>query len=217
MRDDERTEYSRAELISDAVVHVTGLAAVTAAVPVLIVLTVMLRGDAASVTGASIYGGTLILMILCSALYNMIQRPDWSWLLRRMDHSAIYLKIAGTYTPFVLITGEGIVMAAGLWTAALVGVGLKIFSPARFRWVALALYLGMGWVGVLAGRELLAALSWPVIILMIVGGGLYTLGVAFYLWKNLRFHNTIWHVFVLIASLVFYAAVVVAVVSGGAV
>lgn len=203
--------YSRAEMLSDAVVHVAGLALVTGAVPVLIVLTVLMRGDAAAIAGVSVYGGALVLMILCSALYNMIERPDWGWLLRRLDHSAIYVKIAGTYTAFIAVSGHGSGLMAGLWCAALAGVGLKILSPARFRWAALALYLGMGWAGVAAGGALLAALPAPVVALMLVGGTLYTLGVVFYLWDRLPFHNTIWHVFVLAASLVFYAAVLVAV------
>ncbi|MCX7643744.1 MAG: hemolysin III family protein [Rhodobacteraceae bacterium] len=203
--------YTRAETLSDAVVHVAGLALVTGAVPVLIVLTVLMRGDAAAIAGVSVYGGALILMILCSALYNMIERPGWGWLLRRLDHSAIYLKIAGTYTAFIAVSGQGFGLMAGLWGAALAGVGLKILSPARFRWLALALYLGMGWAGVAAGGALLAALPVPVVVLVLVGGGLYTLGVIFYLWDRLPFHNTIWHVFVLVASLVFYAAVLVAV------
>lgn len=209
-----RPHYSRAERLSDAVVHVAGLAAVVGAVPVLIVLTTLLRGDAPSVVGASVYGATLVLMILCSALYNMIARPDWSWLLRRLDHSAIYLKIAGTYTPFALISGQGWLLTAVLWGAAAVGVVLKAISPARFRVAALLLYLAMGWAGFVAGGDLIAALPTAVVVLMVIGGVLYSVGVVFYLWERLPFHYTIWHVFVLTASMIFYAAVVVQVVAG---
>lgn len=209
----DRPAYSRAEVVSDWVVHVAGLVAVVAAVPVLIVVTALHRGDAPAIVGASVYGATLVLMILCSALYHFIRRPDWAWLLQRLDHSAIYLKIAGTYTPFTLMTGQGAMLLAGLWGAALTGLSLKMVSPRRFRWLALTLYLGMGWGGVLAGGALIGALPTAVVILMAVGGVLYTVGVAFYLWDSLRFHNTIWHVFVLSASLVFYAAVTVQVVS----
>ncbi len=209
-----RTDYSRAERLSDAVVHVAGLALVLAAVPVLIVLAALLRGDGAAVAGAAVYGATLILMILCSALYNMIDRPGWAWLLRRMDHAAIYVKIAGTYTPFALISGQGAGLLAGVWGAAAAGVALKAVSPARFRWLALALYLGMGWAGAVAGGDLMEALPFATKVLMLVGGGLYTLGVVFYLAERLPFHNTIWHVHVLAASLVFYAAVLVMVVAG---
>jgi hemolysin III len=213
-----RTAYTRAEKVSDDVVHVTGLSLVLMAVPVLIVLTALYRGDAASLTGVSVYGGALFLMILFSAVYNIAIWSDFgaarAWLLRRLDHSAIYLKIAGTYTPFTLLSGHGLALTAGVWAAALTGVVLKIISPERFQWMALALYLGMGWAGLLVGGEMIAALPGPVIVLMIVGGALYTMGVVFYLWQRLPFHYTIWHVFVLAASLVFYAAVLVLVILG---
>lgn len=213
-----RTIYSRAEKISDAVVHVTGLAMVLMAVPVLIVVTALFRGDAASVTGVSVYGGALLLMILCSGLYNIGETSGLGaareWLLRRLDHAAIYLKIAGTYTPFTLLSGHGLTLTAGVWAAALAGVALKVISPERFKWLALALYLGMGWAGAVAGGALFAALPGPVLVLMATGGGLYTLGVVFYLWRGLPFHYTIWHVLVLAASFVFYAAVMVQVLIG---
>ncbi len=213
-----RTVYSRAEKISDAVVHVTGLAMVLMAVPVLIVVTALFRGDAASVTGVSVYGGALLLMILCSGLYNIGETSGLGaakeWLLRRLDHAAIFVKIAGTYTPFTLLSGHGLALTAGVWAAALAGVVLKAISPERFKWLALALYLGMGWAGAVAGGALFAALPGPVLVLMAVGGGLYTLGVVFYLWRGLPFHYTIWHVLVLAASFVFYAAVMVQVLIG---
>jgi hemolysin III len=209
-----RPAYSRAELLSDAVVHVTGLVLVLVAIPVLIVLTAILRGDAAALLGVSVYGAAMVAMIACSALYNMTPGAARAWLYRRLDHSAIYIKIAGTYTPFTLLSGHGLALTAGVWGAAVLGVGLKIVSPERFRWAALALYLGMGWVGVVAGQALIAALPTPVWGLMVVGGLLYTAGVAFYLWERLPFHTTIWHGFVLAATFVFYAAVVTLVVLG---
>lgn len=213
-----RTAYSRAEQISDAVVHVMGLMLVLMAVPVLIVLTALYRGDAASIAGVSVYGGALLLMILFSALYNIGETSGWGtakeWLLRRLDHAAIYLKIAGTYTPFTLVSGHGLALTAGVWGAALAGIVLKIISPERFQWAALTLYLGMGWVGVVAGGPLFAVLPMAVKVLMMAGGALYTLGVVFYLWRRLPFHYTIWHVFVLAASFVFYAAVMVLVLVG---
>jgi hemolysin III len=211
-----RPDYSRAERLSDAVVHVAGLVLVLMAVPVLIVVTAILRGDAPSVLGVSIYGATMLAMIACSALYNLTPGTARAWLYRRLDHSAIYIKIAGTYTPFTLISGHGLALTAGVWGAAALGVALKLASPDRFRWAALALYLGMGWAGVVAGQALIAALPTPVLVLMVVGGLLYTAGVAFYLWERLPFHITIWHIFVLTATFVFYAAVVTLVVLGAA-
>ncbi len=210
--------YSRAEQVSDAVVHVMGLALVLMAVPVLIVLTALYRGDAASLTGVSVYGGALIAMILCSALYNIGETSGLGaareWLLQRLDHAAIYLKIAGTYTPFTLLSGHGVALTAGVWAAALAGIVLKLISPERFKIIGIVLYLGMGWAVVAAGGPLFEALPLPVVVLMMVGGGLYTLGVVFYLWRKLPFHYTIWHIFVLAASFVFYAAVLVFVLLG---
>jgi hemolysin III len=208
--------YSRAEHISDAVVHIAGLSLGLMAVPVLIVLTALYRGDPVSVLGVSLYSSAMVAMLLFSALYNISVRWPWgrarAWLLKRLDHAAIYVKIAATYTPFALISGQGTALTLGLWATAAVGVGLKLASPVRFRWLSLALYLGMGWAGVVMGQSLLAALPLPVVVLMGVGGGLYTVGVAFYLWRGLPFHYTLWHVLVLAATLVFYAAVLCMVV-----
>lgn len=214
-----RTSYSRAERLSDAVIHVAGLAVVLAAVPVLIVVTALVRGDAPAVAGVSVYAAGLVLMIAASAAYNIAEGFPWgaarAWLLRRIDHAAIYLKIAATYTPFALISGQGLAVTVGVWMAALAGVALKIASPERFRWLALALYLGMGWAGLIAGGALVAALPGPVIVLMATGGVLYTLGVVFYVWERLPFHLTVWHGFVLAASLLFYAAVMACVLIPG--
>lgn len=209
-----RDGYSRAERLSDAAVHLVGLAVVALAVPALIVLTLTARGEPWAVLGVSVYGAALAAMIACSALYHLTPDAAWRWLYRRLDHAAIYLKIAGTYMPFTMISGQGMALTAGLWGAAAVGMGLKMAAPDRFRWLALALYLGMGWAVVLAGQAVIAELPGPVIVLMIVGGVIYTAGVTFFLWEALPFHRTIWHVFVLVASLVFYAAVVVLVLLG---
>jgi hemolysin III len=203
-----RSSYSRAERLSDTVVHILGVFTVLVAVPVLITLTVRYGAGASAITAVSIYGATLVAMILFSALYNTLGHHRWHGVLRRLDHSAIYAKIAGTYTPLTLIPGtHGGYLLAGIWGAALAGMGLKVISPGRLRWLALALYLGMGWAGLMAGGSFLAALSTPVLVLILIGGLLYTVGVVFYLCDRLPFHYTIWHVFVLAASLVFYAAI----------
>lgn len=202
-----RTAYSRAEYLSDAVIHVSGVVIALVAVPVLITLTAFLHGNFAALLGISVYGVSLVAMVLFSALYNIIGSGRWAWLLRRLDHSAIFAKIAGTYTPFVLLSGQNGWLIVGMWAAAFVGMGLKIVSPTRFRWLGLALYLGMGWAGLAVGGPFLAALSPAVLTLIITGGILYSLGVLFYLFERLPFHYTAWHVMVLTASLVFYAAV----------
>ncbi len=203
-----RPAYSRAERISDGVVHVLGVSSAVIAAPMLIIMTVFYRSDPAAVLGASIYGITLVLMLTLSALYNMIEHDEWAEFLRRLDHSGIYVKIAGTYTPFLLLSASqppGLLL--GLWSSATLGSVLKMIDPNRFRWFGLALYLLMGWAAVWAGQSMLAELSPLTLTLMIAGGLIYTAGVVFYLLDWLPYHNTIWHVFVLAGSGLFFAAV----------
>ncbi len=209
----QRHTYTRAERISDAVVHVSGLMVAVMAVPVLITLAIVLRGDAPAIVSTSLYGVALVAMLLCSALYNMAEHDRWRAFFRHFDQTAIFIKIAATYTPFILLSGgQGAWLLPGLWGAALCGSAMRMMAPDRLQLVAVAIALGMGWAGLFAGGSLLAALSWPVLVLIVTGGVLYTIGVAFFLWDRLPFHITIWHVFVLAASMVFYAAVVVQVV-----
>ena len=206
-----RTRYSRAERLSDAVVHVAGLAIVALAAPVLVAVTLATRGaDLPAVLGTSVYGVTLVAMILCSALCQMGAQHRLGALFRRLDHAAIYWKIAGTYTPFTLLSGgQGTALLIGLWVAAGLGTALRTLGREGAVWLvlALALYLGMGWAGAFAGSGFLATMEPAVRTLIFVGGGLYTVGIVFFLIPRLPFHRTIWHVFVLVASLVFYAAV----------
>ena len=152
-------------------------------------------------------------MLGCSAAYHLLPtvKPAWRELLRRFDHAAIYLKIAATQTPFaVLIGGAGAAWVLGsVWIAALGGAVLRIFWPRGFRRLAVPFYLALGWAGLAlfwpgAGE---ASLGLATVILCAVGGVLYTLGVPFLLAERLRFHNAIWHGFVLVATFVFYAAV----------
>ena len=203
-----RDGYSAAENFSDAVVHVSGMIIALLAVPVLITLAVMLHGDARAVVGASLYGVALIAMLLCSALYNMTWDVRRKAFFRHFDHTAILCKIAATYTPFMLLSGGGGGwLLPGLWGAAITGAGMRIMAPDRFKVAAVALALGMGWAGLFAGDAFFAGLSTMVIVLIVTGGSLYTIGVGFFLFDRLPFHYTIWHIFVLAASMVFYAAV----------
>ncbi len=205
-----RLDYSRAERLSDAVVHVFGLVAALMAVPVLITLAVVLHGNAPAIVGASLYGLALIAMLLCSALYNMTWEVRRKAFYRHLDHTAILCKIAATYTPFMLLsTGGGGWLLPGLWGAALAGAGMRFMAPDRLKLAAVVLALAMGWAGLFAGDAFFAGLSGAVIILIVTGGALYTAGVGFFLFERLPYHYTIWHIFVLAASMVFYAAVIV--------
>jgi hemolysin III len=206
----QRLGYSRAEEISDAVIHVSGVSTALIAVPVLVTLAVVLRGDIPAIAGTGIYGAALIAMLLCSALYNMTRETRRKAFFRHLDQTAIFIKIASTYTPFVLLSGVGTGwLLPGLWGAALAGSVMRLIAPDRLRLAAVALALAMGWAGLFAGSNFFGGLSTAVIVLIVIGGLLYTVGVAFFLFERLPFHYTIWHVFVLAASMVFYAAVTV--------
>jgi hemolysin III len=205
-----RQSYSRAENRADAAVHVTGLGAAVLAVPLLLGAALVRSVDQGGVTlfaAVAIYGLAFVAMIGASALYNLWSDGARSALYRKLDHSAIYLKIAGTYTPFTLIPGQGVWLMAVLWGAACLGVVLKLISPDRFRVIGLVLYLGMGWLGVVILPQMLATLPGASVALIVAGGLVYTFGVVFYLWTRLRYHYVIWHICVLVASFLLYAAV----------
>lgn len=202
--------YSRAERLSDAAVHVMGVLAALMAAPVLITLAAVWFGDAGTVTAAAVYSISLVAMLTCSAIYHLAPLPAWKDFLRRVDQTAIYLKIAGTYTPFVVMSGTSAgLFLAGLWSAALTGAAMILFGSTRLRWPSLFLYLAIGWAGAWIGRPLFDAMSPETFWLIVTGGCIYTLGVVFFLWERLPFHNTIWHVFVLTATAILYSAVLV--------
>jgi len=200
--------YSRAEVLSDAAVHAVGLVSALIAVPVLVTLAAVWFGDPTTIAAAAVYGLSLIAMFACSAIYNLVSLPSWKDFLRRVDQSAIYVKIAGSYTPFAVLTGTHAgFFLAGVWGTAMLGASLIILYPSRLKWASILLYLGLGWLGGLIGAPMLAALSPAGFALIVAAGSLYTAGLLFFLWESLPFHNTIWHVFVLAASFVLYAAV----------
>lgn len=207
---DARHDYSRAERRSDAAVHVLGIGAALVAVPILIAQAMTLRGDLPAVASTTVYGLALVTMLVFSALFHLTERPRLRRAFRSLDHTAILCLIAATYTPFVLLSeAKATGLLVTLWVAALSGAVLRAFAPDRLKLAAIALALGMGWAGLIGGGALLAVLSTPVTVLITLGGLLYTVGVGFCLWERLPFHYTIWHVCVLAASAVFYAAVTV--------
>ncbi|TFL17706.1 PAQR family membrane homeostasis protein TrhA [Jannaschia formosa] len=199
--------YDRAEKVSDALVHLAGLVLAVVAVPVLITLTALWRGDAAGVLGVSVYGATLIAMLSASLAYNHIANPDWTDLLRRLDMSAIYLKIAGTVTPFVVLSGTGMAFLSAMWTGAVLATATVFLRRRRSSVISVGIGLALGWAVLVAGGEVIATTSWPVFGLMLAGGLLYSLGTPFLLLGGMRFHNTIWHGFVVVASVVFCVAI----------
>ena len=203
-------DYTKAEYLSVAVIHVSGIALALIGAPILITLAAVWIGHAGITTALVIYGVTLVAMLTCSALYNMVTIPRWNDRLRRIDQSAIYLKIAGTYTPFVALSGVSAGwFLAGIWSVAIGGASMILLARGPLKLLSIALYLALGWAGFAWGAEFMGALSTPGFVLLVIGGCLYTAGVGFLLWERLPFHNTIWHVFVLAATAVLYSAVAV--------
>lgn len=202
-------EYTAAERRLDGIIHVIG---VVGSLIAFVVLLDAAGPDADALTTVSlvVYGLGMIAMFSLSAAYNIVDNPWLKAHLRRLDHAAIFLKIAGTYTPFALVAigdGVGIALFAMVWAIALVGMPLKLMAPARLERASVWLYLGQGWLVLLAIGPLGAALSLEALALVGIGGVLYTVGVFFHLSEKLRFHNAIWHAFVLAASACMYGAV----------
>lgn len=203
--------YDRAEVAADGTIHVVGVVLGIGGAITLIVTTFWIA-DVSSAIAASVYAATLIATLSMSAAYNMWPVGARKWLLRKYDHAAIYLLIAGTYTPFALRMGAGGAwLLVWIWTAAAVGIFLKIAFPGRYDRIAILLYLGLGWSGVAILDSVLSSFSPAVIWLLLSGGVIYSAGVVFHLWHSLRFQNAIWHGFVLAGAMCHYCAVLVSV------
>lgn len=203
-------EYTRGERIADAVIHVAGVSASIVAASVLLVVAFTYFAPHATAS-VSVYAIGLVAVFCCSAAYHLTRGPRLKAILRRFDHAAIYIKIAATYTPFAVVKmggAAGIGLLAAVWLVALVGASAKLIVPGQFVRTAYVLYLAQGWAGLIVLKPLFLTLSSTALILLLVGGVLYTVGVVFHLWQRLRYHNAIWHAFVLSASACHFAAIV---------
>jgi hemolysin III len=201
--------YDRVELIADGVVHAIGIIFGLIAATVLVVLTAV-YASALDIFAVSIYVGGLLSMLVLSASYNLWPVSRTKWVLRRFDHSAIYLLIAATYTPFIMELKDSVFAMAlliGVWCVAIVGIALKLTCPGRFDRVAVGLYLALGWSGMMLYDSVVPALPRMALWLVLAGGALYSLGVIFHAWRRLRFQNVIWHCFVLLGAACHYTAV----------
>ncbi|HWX05781.1 MAG TPA: hemolysin III family protein [Bradyrhizobium sp.] len=204
-----RWNYDRAELIADGVVHGIGVFCGVVAATVLVVLTAV-YATALNVAVVSVYVAGLLAMLVLSATYNLWPVSRAKWVLRRFDHSAIYVLIAATYTPFITEMKDSIFAIAlliGVWCVAIVGIVIKLAFPGRFDRLAVGLYLAMGWSGMMLYDKVVAALPTMALGFMVAGGVLYSLGVIFHAWQRLRFQNVIWHCFVLLGAACHYTAV----------
>ena len=204
-----RWNYDRAELIADGVVHGIGVFCGLVAATVLIVLTAIYASPR-ELAVISIYATGLLAMLVLSATYNMWPVSRAKWVLRRFDHSSIYVLIAATYTPFIAQMKDSIFALAlliGVWCMAAVGILIKLLFPGRFDRLAVVLYLGMGWSGFMVYDTGMASLPTLTLWFIAAGGLLYSFGVIFHAWHRLRFQNAIWHCFVLMGAACHYTAV----------
>ena len=200
--------YDRTEIVADGIVHGTGI--ILGLIGTVAILALASKLKYIELAPILIYSLGLLVMLAISAAYNMWPVSPTKWLLRRFDHSAIYLLIAGTYAPFLSLLKSGIawtVLTTGLWSSALAGVLLKIALPGRFDRLSIALYLLMGWSGVMAYDYFVPVVPSMALWLLAIGGAFYSLGTLVHLWENLRFQNAIWHGCVLIAASCHYSAV----------
>jgi hemolysin III len=201
-------DFDAAELRLDAIVHVAGVGFAIAGAATLLASAFHLSvGEYAAVW---IYAATLVAVLAISATYNMWPVSRVKWILRRFDHSAIYLLIAGTYTPFLMRINGSVVspgLLAAIWTTAGIGIALKLAVPGRFDRLSIVLYLALGWSGVMFYDLVFATLPASTMWWLSAGGLLYTVGVIFHVWDRLRFQNAIWHAFVLTAAGCHYGAV----------
>ena len=207
--------YTDAEVFADRCVHAAGIT--TGFISAITLVIIALKHlPTATATAVVIYALGMLAMFCFSAAYNL-SRGTKRWLWRRCDHAAIFIKIAATYTPFAVAkmgAATGFVLLAAVWSMALAGASAKLIAPHRVASLSTLWYLAQGWMCVLTIQPLLSALSPTAFILLLAGGVLYTVGVAFHLSERLAYHNAIWHGFVLVASACHFAAVMEAVVLG---
>lgn len=202
-------KYSFGERVADGAIHIIGVTASLSAATILVIFAFH-HLPSLSLVSLSIYGVGLVAVFGCSAAYHLINKPRLKAILRRCDHAAIYLKIAGTYTPFAILKIGGTIgfgLLGFVWIISLFGATAKLLWPEHFVKTSYVLYLGLGWSGILALDPLALAISPQVLLLLAAGGGLYTIGIVFHLWENLRYHNALWHAFVLAASACHFAAI----------
>lgn len=202
-------DYDRVEVIADGIVHAIGVGLGVVGAIVIVIVTAN-SAHSANMPSIVIYTVGLLSMLGLSAAYNTWPISQAKWVLRRFDHSAIYVMIAGTYTAFLgQMKGDfvSIGLLIGVWLTAVVGVTLKLLLPGRFDRLAVVLYLILGWSGVVVYEPVAAALPSLSIWLLVAGGALYSAGVVFHGWQSLRFQNAIWHGFVLVAACCHYSAI----------
>jgi hemolysin III len=208
-----RQQYKLGDLLANAITH--GVGALFALIGAVFLIVASTRGSAWHVASCSIYATALVLVYLCSTLYHSLVRTGARHVFQVLDHSAIYLLIAGTYTPFTLVSLHGRLgwfLFAVIWTLAIAGVVFKSVALGRFQIASAVIYIFMGWFIVFAARPLVHAISWHGMAWIAAGGFFYTVGIVFFAYDRLRYFHALWHVFVLAGSIAHYFAVLLYVV-----
>jgi hemolysin III len=202
-------QFVHIEELANSITHGIGLALSGAGLVVLVVFAA-LRGNVWHVVGVSVFGATLVLLYSASMVYHIVRSPRAKRVWKILDHSSIYLLIAGTYTPFTLVNlrgGWGWTLFGLVWGLALLGILFKVFFVERYVIASTAVYLAMGWIVVIAVKPLLTLVAGGGIALLLAGGLAYSLGVVFFAWGKLPFNHAVWHLFVLAGSIFHYFAV----------
>ena len=208
--------YSIKEEIAHSITH--GIGALLSVIGLATLVVNSSRyGDAWHIVSTSIYGVTLIALYTASTLYHAVTVPDIKQVLRKLDHAAIFLLIAGTYTPFTLVNlrgGWGWTLFGIVWSIAIAGMVMELIVERRYKWISISLYLGLGWIVMIAIAPLMATVDTGGLVLLLAGGLFYSLGVIFYVWKALLYHHAVWHLFVLAGSACHFFAVFYYVIPG---
>lgn len=202
------------DIIANSVTHGIGAALAIAGVTVLVIAS-MEHGTARHIISCSVFGGTLLLVYLCSTLYHALVRTRARHVFQVLDHSAIYLLIAGTYTPFMAVSLRGSfgwTLLGLVWTLAAAGVVFTSLAVGHFPRMSVAVYVLMGWLALVAARPLIHAIGWHGLCWLGAGGLFYTAGVVFFTLDRVRYFHALWHVFVLAGSISHYFAVLLYVV-----
>jgi hemolysin III len=203
------SHYSFAEELANTITHGVG-ALLSVAALVLMVVFAARYGNAWHIVSVSIYGATLVLLYTASTLYHGIRRPALKHFLQRIDHASIFLLIAGTYTPFTLVSLRGHwgwALFGLVWGIALLGIVLELGTTRGRQKLSLALYLGMGWIVLIAIKPMLNQVEPGGLVLLLLGGLSYTLGVIFYVRHSMAYHHAIWHLFVMLGSLLHFFSI----------
>lgn len=204
-----RRHYSLGEEIAHSVTHGIG-AALSVVALVLLVVRALGTGDPWRVVSFTIFGISMVLLYTASTLYHALIPPRARHVFQVLDHALIYVLIAGSYTPFLLVSlrgGWGWSMFGVVWGLAVVGVVFKTMFVGRFRLVSTLMYLGLGWMSLIAIKPMIANVPTGGLLWMLAGGIAYSLGTIFYMWKGLKYHHAVWHVFVLVGSACHFQAV----------